>query len=121
MPWLHWFKPPSPHLPSLKVAPSRPRRTATLAIPASEPRAFPEASTQPTLPPIADEMLELYAFIFCQGGSRRIGMTFEQFLLVAYVIKAPGLFDAREDASTLCERQSWGLRPGAIRRFCDEH
>jgi len=32
-------------------------------------RKFPTASTRPELPPaLADEMLEFYAFIFCQGG-----------------------------------------------------
>jgi hypothetical protein len=29
----------------------------------------------------------LYAFVFCQGGFRQLDMTFEQFLLVAAVIK----------------------------------
>jgi hypothetical protein len=29
-----------------------------------------------------DEILDLYAFLFCQGGFRHVGMTFEQFLLV---------------------------------------
>ena len=53
-----------------------------------EPRQFPEASTRPTLPvTISDELVELYAFIFCQGGFRQLDMTFEQFLLVASVIK----------------------------------
>src|SRR5271167_1063070 len=53
-----------------------------------EPHQFPEASTRPTLPvTISDELVEFYAFIFCQGGFRRLDMTFEQFLLVAAVIK----------------------------------
>jgi hypothetical protein len=40
-----------------------------------EPRAFPEASTSPVLPTtIRDEMVEFYAFVFCQGGFRRVGM-----------------------------------------------
>jgi hypothetical protein len=45
------------------------------------------------MPPliIRDEMLEVYAFVFCQGGFRQLGMTFEQFLLVAAAIKAPDL------------------------------
>jgi len=32
-------------------------------------------------------MLELYAFIFCQGGFRQLELTFEQFLLVAAAVK----------------------------------
>jgi hypothetical protein len=36
-------------------------------------------------------MLELYAFIFCQGGFRQLEMTFEQFLLVAAAIKPADL------------------------------
>jgi hypothetical protein len=53
-----------------------------------EPREFPEASTRPTLPvTISDELVEFYAFVFCQGGFRRLDMTFEQFLLVAAVVK----------------------------------
>jgi hypothetical protein len=53
-----------------------------------EPRAFPEASTRPTLPvTISDELVDFYAFVFCQGGFRRLEMTFEQFLLVAAAIK----------------------------------
>jgi hypothetical protein len=60
--------------------------------PAREPRAFPEASVPPTLPiTIRDEMLELCAFIFCQGGFRQLDMTFEQFLLVAAAIKPADL------------------------------
>jgi hypothetical protein len=36
-----------------------------------------------------DEVLDLYAFLFCQGGFRQLGMTFEQFLLVIATFK-PG-------------------------------
>jgi hypothetical protein len=39
-------------------------------------------------------MLELYASIFRQGGFHQLGMTFEQFLLVAEAIK-PGDFVRR--------------------------
>jgi hypothetical protein len=49
---------------------------------------------------IPDEMLELYAFIFGQGGFRQLGMTFEQFLLVAAAIKPADLPATREDAQT---------------------
>ena len=68
---------------------SSPARIASArAVSVREPREFPEASTQPTLPlAISDELVEFYAFIFCQGGFRRLDMTFEQFLLVAAVIK----------------------------------
>jgi len=38
---------------------------------------------------MSDEVLELYAFLFCQGGFRQLGMTFEQFLLVIAAFK-PG-------------------------------
>jgi hypothetical protein len=38
---------------------------------------------------IRDEVLDLYAFLFCQGGFRHLGMTFEQFLLVIATFK-PG-------------------------------
>lgn len=38
---------------------------------------------------MSDEALDLYAFLFCQGGFRHLGMTFEQFLLVIATFK-PG-------------------------------
>ena len=47
---------------------------------------------------IPDEMLELYAFIFCQSGFRQLGMTFEQFLLVAATLKPADLPATREEA-----------------------
>ncbi len=63
-----------------RIAPARP-------VSVREPREFPEASTRPTLPvTISDELVEFYAFVFCQGGFRGLDMTFEQFLLVAAVI-----------------------------------
>jgi hypothetical protein len=69
---------------------------------AKEARAFPEARRLPTLPLIVrDELLELYAFIFCQGGFHHLGMTFEQFLLVASAINPRDLTDEREGARTL--------------------
>jgi hypothetical protein len=49
---------------------------------------------------IRDEMLELYAFIFRQGGFHQLGMTFEQFLLVAAAIKPSDLVDGCKDASS---------------------
>ena len=53
-------------------------------------RDFPIASTTPSMPiAIRDEVLDLYAFLFCQGGFRHLGMTFEQFLLVIAAFK-PG-------------------------------
>jgi hypothetical protein len=36
-------------------------------------------------------MVEFYAFVFCQGGFRQAGMTFEQFLLVAAAVKPADL------------------------------
>lgn len=69
---------------------------------AREPRAFPEAPARLTLPTsIRDEMLEVYAFIFCQGGFHQLGLTFEQFLLVAAAIKPSDLPASRNDAFTL--------------------
>ena len=69
--------------------------------PPREPRAFPEASTSPALPTtIRDEMVEFYAFVFCQGGFRQVGMTFEQFLLVAAAVKPADLPATREETRT---------------------
>jgi hypothetical protein len=68
--------------------PSRARISPARTVSVREPHAFPEASARPTLPEkISDEMVEFYAFVFCQGGFRQLDMTFEQFLLVAAVIK----------------------------------
>jgi len=83
------------------VSPLQPRLGPASADPVREPRAFPGAQTPPTLPTaIRDEMLELYAFIFCQGGFRQLEMTFEQFLLVAAAIKPADLPATREEAAT---------------------
>jgi hypothetical protein len=72
------------------------------ALLAHEPHEFPEASASRTLPvSVRDETLEFYAFIFCQGGFRQLGMTFEQFLLVAAAIKPADLPATREEARTL--------------------
>lgn len=55
---------------------------------AREQRAFPEARARAALSNnVRDEILEFYAFVFCQGGFRQLGLTFEQFLLVAAAIK----------------------------------
>ena len=78
--------------------PSRPRLIPAGSVVVREPRAFPEASTSPALTiTIRDEMLEFYAFVFCQGGFRQLGMTFEQFLLVAAAIKPDDLPETREE------------------------
>ena len=83
------------------VSPSAPRLVPARRISVPEPHAFPEAETPPTLPAtIRDEMLELYAFTFCQGGFRQVGMTFEQFLMVAAAIKPADLPATREEART---------------------
>jgi hypothetical protein len=83
------------------VLPSRPHLVPARIISVPEPRAFPEAETLPTLPTtIRDEMLELYAFTFCQGGFRRAGMTFEQFLMVAAAIKPADLPATCEEGRT---------------------
>jgi len=71
---------------------------------AREPRAFPESPTRIILPTtIRNELLELYAFIFCQGGFRQRGMTFERFLLVAAAIKPADLPAILEDCSLIAE------------------
>jgi hypothetical protein len=60
--------------------------------PVHEPRDFPCSSTVPVLPiSIADEILDYYAFIFCQFGFGQLKMTFEQFLLVASAVRSAGL------------------------------
>ena len=85
---------------------SRSRVIRTDRVLVREPRAFPESPTRPILPmTIRDEMLELYAFIFCQGGFRQLGMTFEQFLLVAAAVKPADLPGIREDCSLPGERR----------------
>jgi len=83
------------------VSPSRLPVMRSREVLAREPRAFPEASTSPAFPTtIRDEMLEFYAFVFCQGGFRQVGMTFEQFLLVAAAVKPADLPATREEART---------------------
>ena len=60
--------------------------------------AFPLASARPQLPPsLPDELLDFYAFVFCQGGFHQLGMTFEQFLLVVATILPGGLRHTSED------------------------
>jgi hypothetical protein len=62
-------------------------------------REFPIASTAPTMPlAIRDEVLDLYAFLFCQGGFRHLGMTFEQFLLVIATFKPGDLTETIHEA-----------------------
>ncbi len=71
------------------------------AVLAYEPHAFPEASISPALPmTIREEILEFYAFVFCQGGFRHVGMTFEQFLLVVASVKPADLPATLEEAGT---------------------
>lgn len=78
-----------------------PRVVSARPVLVREPRAFPQASTPPTLPTtIRDEMLEFYAFVFCQGGFRQVGMTFEQFLRVAAAVKPADLPASREETRT---------------------
>ena len=60
----------------------------TLLKRAHEPRLFPQANSIPRLSAVlSDAVLEHYAFTFCQGGFHGLGMTFEQFLLVAEAVK----------------------------------
>ena len=82
------------------VTPSRPHMIPAPVL-VREPRAFPEASKSPALPTsIRDEMVEFYAFVFCQGGFRQLGMTFEQFLLVAAAVKPDDLPATRGETRT---------------------
>ena len=81
------------------VSPSRPHVIPARGPSVREPRAFPGASTRPIPPPIMhDEMIALYAFTFCQRGFRQLEMTFEQFLLVAAVIRPDDLGPAESEA-----------------------
>src|SRR5690242_8750521 len=60
--------------------------------PDGNPAAYPAASTQFSQSlMMRDEILELYAFIFCQRGYRQLGLTFEQFLHVAAAFKPSDL------------------------------
>ena len=86
------------------VGPTRPlqriRRKFHCAGHVGRMREFPPAPNRPELPPaLADEMLEFYAFIFCQGGFRHLGMTFEQFLLVVATVRPGRLGPAYEGDS----------------------
>jgi hypothetical protein len=57
-----------------------------------EPREFPCSSAIPTLPTsIPEEILDYYAFVFCQFGFAQLNMTFEQFLVVASSVRSAGL------------------------------
>jgi len=52
-------------------------------------REYPQSLTAPALPTlIEDDLLEYYGYIFCRGGFRQLKMTFEQFLLVADLVRA---------------------------------
>jgi len=79
-------------LPAVKNKPVSAKRFRVIGEKYGGPelREFPIADTVPSLPlSIRDEVLDLYAFLFCQGGFRHLGMTFEQFLLVIAAFK-PG-------------------------------
>ena len=57
-----------------------------------EPRDFPRSTATPKLPiSIPEEILDYYAFVFCQFGFGKMNMTFEQFLLVASAVSSAGL------------------------------
>jgi hypothetical protein len=77
-----------------KSAATKPVRVDHEKFSGPEPRDFPIAPSVPSLPAaIRDEVLDLYAFLFCQRGFRHLGMTFEQFLLVMTALR-PGDLDA---------------------------
>lgn len=76
-------------------------------------RAFPISSGTPSLPSrIRDEILEYYAFVFCQGGFGQLGMTFEQFLLVVAEVGPNRLqADGKTDGDRLINFPTvWGRR-----------
>ena len=57
-----------------------------------EPPDFPSSTAIPKLPiSIPEEILDYYAFVFCQFGFGKMNMTFEQFLLVATAVSSAGL------------------------------
>jgi hypothetical protein len=59
-----------------------------LAVQRSDARMFPLSSSMPEVPlKIPDQIIDFYAFVFCQGGFRNVGLTFEQFLAVISVVK----------------------------------
>ena len=68
------------------VAPSRYNGSSDL-------RDFPIASRRERqLLIIPDEILEFYAFLFCQGRYGSLGMTFEHFLLVVTSVRLDHAF-----------------------------
>ncbi len=72
---------------SIESSPPAVRRKFNSAAHLQDVRAFPLAPTRrELLPVLTDELLDFYAFIFCQGGFRHLGMTFEQFLLVVATV-----------------------------------
>ena len=70
-----------------------------------DPRPFPTVDTLPRLPvAIADEILDYYGWVFCQGGFLNLQMTFEQFLAVVAAVSPAGLcpeYDPSELSSTM--------------------
>lgn len=54
----------------------------------AQTRAHFRSSSMPELPlKIPDQIIDFYAFVFCQGGFSNLGLTFEQFLAVISVVK----------------------------------
>jgi hypothetical protein len=88
--------------------PSNPAVRVIGAVPPLEQHEFPETFTWQPLPVvIRDETLDFYAFVFCQGGFHQLGMTFEQFLLVAAAIRPADLpADPRGSVAALSSRYS---------------
>ncbi len=63
-------------------------------------RRFPVVSTLPRLPvAIADEILDYYGWLFCQGGFSNLNMTFEQFLAVVAAVSPSGLSPEYADSA----------------------
>ena len=76
-------------------SPSKAHPTVTLSSykAGGDPRDFPIASSRESQSlMIPDEILELYAFLFCQGRYRDLGMTFEHFLLVVTSVQRDHAF-----------------------------
>ena len=51
----------------------------------------PAVYRSPSLLKMSDEILDYYAFLFCQRGFRNLGLTFEQFLEVVDAVRPGGL------------------------------
>lgn len=78
-----------------------PDRGAEAAPDLAARRPLPNASHLPRMPVmIADEILDYYGWVFCQGGFRNFQMTFQQFLAVVATLR-PSLLQSEDDAENV--------------------